>query len=100
MRTCTRLLLNEQYYTAIHYAALRLLFSSARPIGSCGQRRQVLIVKRPSTRNRHNRVQNDPTDNTRVLEIPTGKNPRGIVVNSTFKAYVMNYVSRNMTSWI
>ena len=43
-------------------------------------------------------VQNDPTDNTRVLEIPTGKNPRGIVVNSTdTKAYVMNYVSRDVT---
>ena len=26
-------------------------------------------------------MQNDPTDTTRVLEIPTGKNPRGIVIN-------------------
>jgi uncharacterized protein (TIGR03437 family) len=43
-------------------------------------------------------VQNDPTDSTRVLEIPTGKNPRGIVVTSSDKtAYVMNYVSRNVT---
>lgn len=44
-------------------------------------------------------VQSDPTDATRVLQIPTGKNPRGIVVNSTDKiAYVMNYVSRDVTA--
>lgn len=43
-------------------------------------------------------VQNDPLDPTRVLEIPTGKNPRGIVINSTdTRAYVMNYVSRDVT---
>lgn len=42
-------------------------------------------------------VQSDPTDATKVLEIPTGKNPRGIVVNSTDQtAYVMNYVSRDV----
>ncbi len=43
-------------------------------------------------------VQNDPADATRVLEIPTGKNPRGIVVDSADKtAYVMNYISRDVT---
>jgi len=43
-------------------------------------------------------VQTDPTDSTRVLEIPTGKNPRGIVVNPPdTTAYVMNYVSRDVT---
>jgi len=43
-------------------------------------------------------VQSDPTDVSRVLEIPTGKNPRGIVINSTDQtAYVMNYVSRDVT---
>src|SRR5262249_16739649 len=43
-------------------------------------------------------VQNDPTDTTRVLELPTGKNPRGIVVGWGDKtAYVMNYVSRDVT---
>jgi len=43
-------------------------------------------------------VQSDPTDTTRVLEIPTGKNPRGIVVSASDKtAYVMNYVSRDVT---
>jgi YVTN family beta-propeller protein len=43
-------------------------------------------------------VQNDATDPTRVLQLPVGKNPRGIVVNSTdTRAYVMNYVSRNVT---
>ena len=43
-------------------------------------------------------VQNDPTDSTRVLQIPTGRQPRGIVVNSTDKAaYVMNYISRDVT---
>jgi YVTN family beta-propeller protein len=43
-------------------------------------------------------VQSDPSDTTRVLEIPVGKNPRGIVVNgSDTRAYVMNYVSRNVS---
>jgi YVTN family beta-propeller protein len=43
-------------------------------------------------------VQNDPLDPTRVLQIPTGKNPRGIVINSTdTRAYVMNHVSRSVT---
>jgi len=43
-------------------------------------------------------VQSDPTDTTRVLQIPTGKNPRGIVVNSADQtAYVMNYVSRDVS---
>ncbi len=43
-------------------------------------------------------VQTDPSDPTRVLEIPTGKNPRGIVVSSDDKrAYVMNFISRNVT---
>jgi len=43
-------------------------------------------------------VQNIPTDATRVLQIPTGKQPRGIVVNATdTAAYVMNYISRDVT---
>jgi YVTN family beta-propeller protein len=43
-------------------------------------------------------VQLDPSDTTRVLEIPTGKNPRGIVVNAAdTRAYVMNQVSRDVT---
>jgi uncharacterized protein (TIGR03437 family) len=43
-------------------------------------------------------VQKDPIDATRVLQIPTGKNPRGIVINSSDQtAYVMNYVSRDVT---
>jgi YVTN family beta-propeller protein len=43
-------------------------------------------------------VQDDPADSTRVLEIATGKNPRGIVVNAAdTRAYVMNYVSRDVT---
>jgi DNA-binding beta-propeller fold protein YncE len=43
-------------------------------------------------------VQSDPSDLTRVLQIKTGKNPRGIVVNSTdTRAYVMNYVSRDVS---
>jgi uncharacterized protein (TIGR03437 family) len=43
-------------------------------------------------------VQSDPTDPTRVLEIPTGKNPRGIVINSTDQtAYVMNYITRDVS---
>jgi mono/diheme cytochrome c family protein len=43
-------------------------------------------------------VQSDPLDPTKVLEIPTGRNPRGIVVNpSDTRAYVMNYVSRDVT---
>ena len=43
-------------------------------------------------------VQSDLSDPTRVLQIPTGKNPRGIVVDSAdTRAYVMNYVSRDVT---
>ena len=43
-------------------------------------------------------VQTDPTNPDRVLQIPTGKNPRGIVVSSNDQtAYVMNYVSRDIT---
>jgi uncharacterized protein (TIGR03437 family) len=43
-------------------------------------------------------VQNDSSDPTRVLEVPVGKNPRGIAVTSNDKtAYVMNYVSRDVT---
>jgi YVTN family beta-propeller protein len=43
-------------------------------------------------------VQLDPSDTTRVLQIKTGKNPRGIVVNAAdTRAYVMNYVSRDIT---
>lgn len=35
---------------------------------------------------------------TRVLQIATGKNPRGIVINSAdTRAYVMNYISRDVT---
>lgn len=40
----------------------------------------------------------DPKDPTRVLVLPTGKNPRGIVVRpDDTRAYVMNYVSRDVT---
>jgi YVTN family beta-propeller protein len=43
-------------------------------------------------------VQSDPSDPTRVLEIPTGKNPRGIVINADdTRAYVMNYVGRSVS---
>jgi YVTN family beta-propeller protein len=43
-------------------------------------------------------VQNDPSDPARVLQLPVGKNPRGIVINSSDSfAYVMNYVSRDIT---
>jgi DNA-binding beta-propeller fold protein YncE len=40
----------------------------------------------------------DPLDSSRVLQVKVGKNPRGIAVNSRdTRAYVMNYVSRNVT---
>lgn len=40
----------------------------------------------------------DPADPGRVLQIPTGKNPRGIVVNAAdTRAYVMNLVSRDVS---
>jgi YVTN family beta-propeller protein len=43
-------------------------------------------------------VQNDPLDPTRVLQVKVGKNPRGIVINSAdTRAYVMNYVSRDLS---
>jgi YVTN family beta-propeller protein len=44
------------------------------------------------------KVQTNPLDPTRVLQIGVGKNPRGIVVNDTdTRAYVMNYVSRDVS---
>jgi YVTN family beta-propeller protein len=43
-------------------------------------------------------VLSDPNDDTRVQQIRVGKNPRGIVINSTdTRAYVMNYVSRDVS---
>ena len=43
-------------------------------------------------------VQNDPADPTRVQQVKVGKNPRGIVINSTdTRAYVMNYISRDIS---
>lgn len=43
-------------------------------------------------------VQSDPSDPTRVLEIPVGRNPRGVVVSSgDTVALVANYVSRDVT---
>jgi hypothetical protein len=46
-------------------------------------------------------VQNDPADPTRVLQLQVGKNPRGIVINSAdTRAYVMNYVSRDLSTLI
>lgn len=43
-------------------------------------------------------VLRDPLDNTRVLQVPTGQNPRGIVINSAdTRAYIMNYISRDVT---
>jgi YVTN family beta-propeller protein len=43
-------------------------------------------------------VQNTGATPSRVLEIPTGKNPRGIVINSSdTRAYVMNFISRDVT---
>lgn len=43
-------------------------------------------------------VQLNPLNSSTVLQIPTGKNPRGITINSTdTRAYVMNYISRDVT---
>jgi cytochrome c peroxidase len=45
------------------------------------------------------RVEQDPLDPARVLQIRVGKNPRGIVINNAdTRAYVMNYVSRDVTA--
>ncbi|MBK8136709.1 MAG: beta-propeller fold lactonase family protein [Anaerolineae bacterium] len=42
-------------------------------------------------------VINNPLDGS-VLEIPVGRNPRGIVINNAdTRAYVMNYISRDVT---
>jgi YVTN family beta-propeller protein len=43
-------------------------------------------------------VLTDPLDATRVLQVPVGKNPRGIVVNpADTRAYVMNFISRDVS---
>lgn len=42
-------------------------------------------------------VDSNPLDNA-VLRLPVGRNPRGIVINNTdTRAYVMNYISRDVT---
>ena len=57
----------------------------------------VVKVDRRSGDRRADR-RSDPDDPTRVLQIPVGKNPRGIVINaSDTRAYVMNYVSRDVS---
>lgn len=57
----------------------------------------VKVVVNPSTGAAS--VQNDPSNPVRVLQIKVGKNPRGIVVNGTdTRAYVMNYISRDVTA--
>ena len=59
----------------------------------------VKVVINPATGSAT--VQLDPSQppkTLRVLEIPVGKNPRGIVVSpDDTRAYVMNYVSRDVT---
>ena len=43
-------------------------------------------------------VELDTSDPTRVLQIPTGRNPRGIVITpDDTRAFVMNYVGRNVS---
>ena len=43
-------------------------------------------------------VQSDPLNTARVLQINVGDNPRGILVNADdTRAYVMNYISRDVT---
>jgi len=43
-------------------------------------------------------VQRNPADTSRVLQIPVGQNPRGIVINSIdSRAYVLNQVSRSVS---
>jgi YVTN family beta-propeller protein len=43
-------------------------------------------------------VRNDPLDASRVLQIKVGKNPRGIVINSSdTRAYVHNFISRSVS---
>jgi YVTN family beta-propeller protein len=43
-------------------------------------------------------VEPDPLDPTRVLQIPVGRNPRGIVINAAdTRAYVMNFISRDVS---
>lgn len=43
-------------------------------------------------------VEKDPADPGRVMQIPVGKNPRGIVVTSSdTRAYVANFISRDVS---
>jgi YVTN family beta-propeller protein len=62
---------------------------------SAGSNVLVKIVADPTTGALT--VQNNPLDGS-VLEIPVGRNPRGIVINNAdTRAYVMNYISRDVT---
>lgn len=75
-----------------------IAFKHATPVGYVVSAASNIVVKVAIDADGAPTVQSDPGDPTRVLQIPTGKNPRGIVVNSTDRtAYVMNYVSRDVT---
>ena len=76
-----------------------MAFKHSAPDGYVVSAASNLVVKlRVNTSTGAGTVQNHPTDPTRVLQLPTGKNPRGIVVNSAdSRGYIMNYVSRDVT---
>lgn len=43
-------------------------------------------------------IPRNPSDNTRIMSVNVGRNPRGIVINpSDTRAYVMNYVGRDVS---
>ncbi len=58
----------------------------------------VLVKLRFNPQNGETSVVNDPANPARVLQLPTGKNPRGIVITANDqRAFVMNQVSRDVT---
>jgi YVTN family beta-propeller protein len=59
----------------------------------------VVFKVRVNAQNGQPSVVTDPGDGNRVVQIKTGKNPRGVVISSNDgRAYVMNYVSRDVTA--
>jgi YVTN family beta-propeller protein len=86
----------ERRFVAVPWA---IAFEHAADVGWIASAASDVLVKitiDPATGEPS--VRRDPSDRTRVLEVPTGKNPRGIVIDATdTRAYVMNYVSRDVT---
>lgn len=75
-----------------------IAFKHSRDEGYVVSAASNIVVKVALDRTGTPVVQNDPRDNSKVLQVKVGKNPRGIIVNAAdTRAYVENYVSRDVS---